>query len=364
MNAEVYEITPTKKEKIEITTNKGYTIKKTNEKWSDFFVFQLFFQSKLVFEFLGKSESDIFCSFFQEGIFYWYKNLLGYYKSNLHLQRKKGLIINIFCKQDCIHFLENRTITRFKPKNKQKKTGLFKLSTEKILFITNLFDFFSKKTLKKSFLFSEITEVHIIASLCKIGVIKDSQIIQILNSENEILSIKGNFLESVNKLFYLSKKSTNSHSKQSDFVPNKKTLLALSQFSEITETVDLFFYQFLSSNLDKKLANDWHLEPLDREFLSSEEFYQEKLYDYLQKYLNLTVQGLYLTCPDSLLLLQEALREQEARIYADGHLLPDKTIASLITRSLPLPSFYDNSFQANIRSLFLKSLKWENFQNF
>ena len=275
----------------------------------------------------------------------------------MHLQRKISNIINIFHTIDNIYFLEGKNIFRFKYKQNWNHKGLFKLPTEKVLEISNLYDTFSEEQLSKSFLFSKIDKVFVIINFFDIGLIQDSIIIRILKASNEIISINYNILEGINKIYKIRKVKRLDNTQTSDYKPSNKTLLVLSKFSEITEVVDLFYLKSISINIEKKLSNDWHLDPLDRGFLSSEYFYQEKLYDYLKGYLNLTVQGLFLSNPDVLLMLQEALREQETQIYADGHLQPDKTIASLIASSLPLPSSYDTSFQSNIRSMFLNSLK-------
>ena len=351
-----YELHTAKKETINVTIDKEFIIQKTLLYWNGNNVFKLIFRGKVVMKYLGKSESELACWGFQGGILYKYEKLLGFYKSGLHLKRKAEKIVNIFCQPDDIYFLECSSIYRFNYKANRKRTGIFKLPIEKVIDIDNLHSMFDQSSLRQSFLFTRIEKIFVIISFSKIGIISGSSISQLITASNEIISIKSNIFEGIHKTFHLVQSSNNNPIQISDFKPTKKTILSLNKSYEITEIVDLFFFKFISDNIDKKLSVDWHLEPLDRSFLSSERFYQDKLYDYLQKYLGLTVQGLYLTNPDALLRLQEALREQEARIYADGHIPPDRTIASLIASSLPLPSSHDTATQSNIRSMFLNSL--------
>jgi hypothetical protein len=357
MSEYIYTLQTTKKEQIDLTSEKIFSINKTPDWWEGFYIYQLVCKGKIIFEYLGQSENELACWVYEGGIFYRYKDLIGYYRSGLHLQRKADTIINISSSPDQMYLLEKNRVLRFHYKSNWKSIGLYKLPTKSLMKLNNLQKYFSIENLRKNFLFGEIDKIYVIVSFLNIGIIKNTQITQIILTDSQIIAIKNNKLEAVNKFYYLSKKLPEALNSKSDFKPSKKTLLCLSKFTEIRETVDLFFIKFIWNNLEKKLSSDWHLEPLDRGFLSSEAFYQEKLYDYLQRYLSLTVQGLYLTNPDALLMLQEALREQEGRIYADGHIQPDKTLASLITSSLPLPSSYDTTFQSNIRSLFLNSLK-------
>lgn len=353
---EAFEICEVKRDVISYVVEKTYKVEKTSHQWKDFFVFKLTFKGITVMKYLGQNKTEIRCWEFKDGLFYKHAKILGFYRLGLHLQKEIGSILNIYCGKSELYLLDGKGVFRFKSSQKWKKTGLFRLPVEKVLEIANLYDFFSESSLEKSFLFSEFEDIHIIVSFCLIGLVRNSKIVQILTVPSEISSINSNILSSVHKTFYIKPLSLQTSTKIPDFTPSKKTILSLNKADEITESIDLFFFKSISNNIDKKLCSDWHLEPLDRGFLSSECFYQDKLYDYLESYLSLTVQGLYLSNPDALLRLQEALREQESRIYADGHIPPDRTIASLIASSLPLASSHDTSTQSNIRSMFLNSL--------
>lgn len=352
-----YELRWDRKNKVELGPANISALTKSAEKWLNYYTFKLIFQKTLVYEFLGETESEISYWKLNEGIFYWHKRILGFFQLGLHLQAKRENVLNVFSQQETVYLIQGNVVSKYQYKHKHKNLrGMFKLPTTTEVEIKNLFDFFTTQDLTQSFLYGKANSTPIIISSAKIGIIKSGCIIQILKASSPITSIKSAHLETINKQYYLEKKSQEKK-KPTEFYPEKKTLLALSQFYNIEEVVDLFFFKSVSVNVEKKLTNDWHLDPLDRSFLASDRFYQEKLYDYLSKYLDLTVQGLFLMNPDKLLMLQEALREQESRIYKDSHLQPNKTIASLITSSLPLPSSYDTGLQANIRSLFLKNSK-------
>jgi hypothetical protein len=95
----------------------------------------------------------------------------------------------------------------------------------------------------------------------------------------------------------------------------------------------------------------WYLDPLDRVYLSSEEFYTECLYTYLEDLLPLSVLYFYMRAPHKLILLREALREQQERLRANGHLEPEEPLSSLITRYLPPKLPYETQEQRLIRQM-------------
>lgn len=346
-----------KRDKVEIRTN-FHRIVRSAETWNGLEVFRLVWNKSLVFEFIGENENEIKCFRFLDGVFYWRDRLLGFYCNGIHLQGKVQDVVNVCESVGFVAVLRSAGVQKFcfKTRNKAVK-GSFRLRLQEECVIRNLGNWVSVQSLKKSFIYGVVSSTQLIASDSSVFIIKNQEIVQKLETNSTILSLKPTHLLSINKEFYLKVKSEKIGEKEQEFKPEKKTLLALTQFYQINEVVDLFFFKDLGVNIEKKMTNDWHLDPLDRSYLASDQFYQEQLYDYIDKYLNLTVQGLFLTNPDKLLMLQEALREQENRIYRDGHLMPDKTIASLITNSLPLPSSCDTVLQNNIRSLFLNSLK-------
>lgn len=355
---EEYELKYKKKIKLELPQSLKIALIKSTEKLLNYYIFKLMFQKNLVYEFLGENESDIKYWKLSKGLFYWHNRILGYFHLGLHLQAKRENVLNVFAQNERVYFIQENVISRFQYKSKHRDAkGVFRLPISTEVTIKNLSKIFSTQEITKSFLFGKVNQLQVIISSNKIGILKSEFIIQTFKVCSPIISIKENYLETINKEYFIEKKLKDHESHSTEFFPEKKTLLALSQFSYIEEVVDLFFFKAVSVNVEKILTNDWHLDPLDRSYLASDKFYQEKLYDYLGKYLDLTVQGLFLTNPDKLLMLQEALREQEGRIYKDSHLQPNKTIASLITSSLPLPSSYDTVLQSNIRSLFLKNLK-------
>ncbi|OMJ87379.1 hypothetical protein SteCoe_10883 [Stentor coeruleus] len=356
MENPLYELISSRKSFLTIESSKPSCIVKTEETWREFTVFQLLYQKTIVYEYLGKSENELQYWVIDLGIFYRHNVLLGYYNSGLHLQTKSLETVNIYAEGTKVYILEKNFIRFFQCK-KNTHTGMFRLKPSLLVGVKNLYNNFPISQLEKHFMFGICCKKSIIVSLNDIGIIKKGEIIQKLQAAGQIVRIKANHLEGVNKLFIIQKTKIVEEVQESSYEPSKKTLLALNNIMRIENTIDLFFVKSISGNLEKKIAADWHLEPLDRSYLSSEDFYEEKLYDYLQKYLGHTVQGLFLTNPDALLMLQEALREQEGRIYADGHLQPKMTIASLITSSLPLPSSYDTLLQSHVRSLFLNSLK-------
>ena len=157
-----YELIELKKDYLDSIKEKEYTIVKTTDSWQNYNVFKLKSKGCTIFKYLGNSTSELKCWAFQEGIFYKHKWILGYYKGKLHLQRKISNIINIFHTIDNIYFLEGKNIFRFKYKQNWNHKGLFKLPTEKVLEISNLYDTFSEEQLSKSFLFSKIDKVFVI----------------------------------------------------------------------------------------------------------------------------------------------------------------------------------------------------------
>lgn len=356
MEIPLYELESSRKSFLTIESSKTNCIIKTDETWKAYTVFQLLYQKALVYEYLGESENELQYWVMDLGVFYRHNILLGYYNSGLHLQTKSLESVNIYAEGTKVYILERNVIKFFQCK-KRTHVGMFKLKPTFLVAVGNLYSVFPKSQLEKHFMFGVCCKKSIVVSFGDIGIIKKGEIIQKLQVAGQIVRIKANHLEGVNKLYVIQKTKIIEKVQESSYEPSKKTLLALKNIMQIEDTIDLFFVKTISGNLEKKLAADWHLEPLDRSYLSSEDFYEEKLYDYLQKYLGQTVQGLFLTNPDALLMLQEALREQEGRIYADGHLQPKMTIASLITSSLPLPSSYDTLLQSHVRSLFLNSLK-------
>ena len=346
-----------KRDNIEIKTN-FHRVVRSSEIWNGFEVFRLVWNKSLVFEFIGKNENEIKCLRFLDGVFYWRDRVLGFYWNGVHLQGKVEDALNVCESLGFVAVLRPSGVYKFlfKARNKAVK-GSFRLRLQEECLIKNLSQWVSVHSLKKSFIYGVVTNTHLIASDSSVFIIRSQEIVQKIETNATILTLTPTHLLSINKEFYLKVKSEKSDEKGQEFKPEKRALLALAQFYQINEVGDLFFFKDLGINIEKKMTNDWHLDPLDRSYLASNQFYQEQLYDYIDKYLNLTVQGLFLTNPDKLLMLQEALREQENRIYRDGHLMPDKTIASLITNSLPLPSSCDTVLQNNIRSLFLNSLK-------
>jgi hypothetical protein len=354
---EQFELVSKKKEKVEIIpTFKG--LFKTEDNWNGFQLFRIVHQKMVVYEFFSKEGQDIKAFKFRDGVFYWQERLLGYFFNGVHLQARADGVVNVCNCDEFVAVLKNDTIFRFDFKyNSRIPKGFFRLKLQQVTKIQNLYQKASLKNLSASFFYGKVGKCEVIASFQKVFLIVLEKITQVLNVSSNITAIKSTHLESINKEFLLVAKEKEVKVDEEEFKPEKKTLLALTQFYQINEVVDLFFFKELAIGLEKKMMNDWHLDPLDRSYLASDKFYQEQLYDFMQAYLNLTVQGLFLTNPDKLLMLQEALREQESRIYGDGHLMPDKTIASLITSSLPLPSSYDTGLQSNVRSLFLNSLK-------
>ena len=355
---EEFELKWNRKVKLELPQGLRASLIKSTEKWKNFYIYRLVFQKNLVYEFLGETGGEIKYWKLNEGIFYWHDRLLGYFHLGLHLQAKREKVLNVFAQEGRVFLIQGNVVSRFQYKSKYRNAkGVFRLPIATEVVIRNLSGVFSEEELGKSFLFGKVSGLQVIISLNKVGIIRSELVVQTLRASSAIISMKERCLETINREYCIERKVKDSEVQFAEFYPEKRTLLALARFYCIDEVVDLLFFKAVSVNVEKMLTNDWHLDPLDRSFLASDKFYQEKLYDYLGKYLDLTVQGLFLTNPDKLLMLQEALREQEGRIYKDSHLQPNKTIASLITSSLPLPSSYDTVLQANIRSLFLKNLK-------
>jgi hypothetical protein len=84
--------------------------------------------------------------------------------------------------------------------------------------------------------------------------------------------------------------------------------------------------------------------------LGSEEFYQQSLHSWLYGFLQLTTLHFFLKDPEKLLLLREALREQEERLYADAHLHPEQTVSDLLSSYLPPRTPNETEAQKMVRN--------------
>ncbi|CAG9311711.1 unnamed protein product [Blepharisma stoltei] len=336
-------------------------IKETGEMWEKFRVFKIEKNNHVLFEFLGESEEDCKVWNFRKGVIYLTENLFGYADERVQCKLKREKIINVFVSQNNAYFLENNEIHKFNYSHiKRKHKGVFKMPRTLVLKIENFNEYFSPNELKKVFFFLESSNMYSIASEFKIGIIKHGNIIQSFRISESIRGIKEiskeitiegsyNDFKIEKKQAVLPKQVQNPAQK---FKPSIKAMQALENSEAITETIDLFWHQELKGSLENKLISDWHLQPLDRVFLSSQEFYQDYLYDYIKNYLSLTVQGFYHTNPDALLLLQEALREQEQNLYGDGLVKPNQPLSTLIKDSLPFATQFDNPSQTHIHTLF------------
>lgn len=99
----------------------------------------------------------------------------------------------------------------------------------------------------------------------------------------------------------------------------------------------------------QQLKSLWRLDPLDRAYLHSKDFYQEHLFAYMDSVVKVTALVLYLEEPASLRLLREALREQEANLRQDGLLRAGESISSFILACLPPVTAEDQAEQRAIR---------------
>ena len=99
----------------------------------------------------------------------------------------------------------------------------------------------------------------------------------------------------------------------------------------------------------QQLKSLWRLDPLDRAYLHSKDFYQEHLFAYMDSVVKVTALVLYLEEPASLRLLREALREQETNLRQDGLLRAGESISSFILACLPPVTAEDQAEQRAIR---------------
>jgi len=355
----MYNIRAKQKEKLNVDyLAKPQIVFSTDTSFNQKQLKQICIQGQVLFEFFARKHEKTVTLWYGSGVIYMTESLVGYVDKALHLKKSRNQVLNISLHGESLYLLEQNTVCKFLNEKLTKKIeGTFKFPTKKVVEVENLYKVYSEKDLRACFSFAETSENSFLVSNQKLSVIKHKEIIQTISVEERIkgflpkhpLTIEGTLFD-----FCVEKNlppNSPELGQSPEFKPDMKTLHAIENSDFVSTAIDLHWKNHFSQDLEEYLNTQWSLEPLDRSYLSSHEFY-EKLYDYLENFLPLTVQGFFMTNPQNLIVLQEALREQESKLYADGHLHPKKSITSLISESIPPVSPFDTQQQKRIRAHF------------
>mmetsp|Transcript_32959 Transcript_32959/g.57865 ORF Transcript_32959/g.57865 Transcript_32959/m.57865 type:complete len:359 (-) Transcript_32959:6-1082(-) len=340
-------------------SNTQTEISNTGEQFEGKFIFVLKFQGKPVIEFFAthSNECQVFAN--DAGIFYCLPGIIGFYSKRRHFKLKRAKNLAYAWYRNSLYFIDDKGILKVKNSHMNKQ-GNHPLPVSRVASVKNFSEFLESLDLSGEITIAKWEGAWFLQLPQKLLIIKEGRVLQLLWLYEEIRAIRqdseGVYLQGTQNWFKIIPQEAKVFKR--DFPMNEpmivaelRTEAALERTSEIKEIVDLLWFDKYRKDVESVLTAMWHLDPLDRVFLSSEEFYSECLYTYLEELLPLSVLYFYMQAPDKLILLREALREQQERLYANGHLEPDEPLSSLITRYLPPKLPNESQEQAQIRQM-------------
>jgi hypothetical protein len=201
-------------------------------------------------------------------------------------------------------------------------------------------DFFFLSTAQKLFILS-IPSCKVIQSLL---IFEGIQSIHILDSKVLVSTLESQF-----EVTDLAQSEQSAPPKPPPIQLDPETIIALDRVQSFHPEDPLEVLWTGGKRTLQQLKSLWRLDPLDRAYLHSNDFYQEHLFGYMDSVVKVTVLVLYLEEPSSLRLLREALREQEANLRLDGLLRAGESISSFILACLPPVTPEDQAEQRAIR---------------
>lgn len=244
-------------------------IEETHENWNHLSVYVIKKDNRVLFEFLAESRNECRAFLFGQGVLFITENIIGYSDGTLDLRLKRENILNVCVEQNVAYILENTKILRFRSDMlKRKRKGYFKMPTESFRDIDNLFGQFTISEFKESFKFLENGHISYIATKFKVAILKSAstfdhpkilKLQQVFQLNEEIRNLKPNFIEGTYNDYLIEKEDITSsmHSSFSArFKPTIKTIQALENSEDLTEAVDIFWFQEIKGDLEPKLISD------------------------------------------------------------------------------------------------------------
>lgn len=331
----------------------------TGESFAGKSIFVLKYQGKTVTEFFAThaSECKVFAN--DQGVFYCLPGVFGFFGKRRHFKLKRNKDVAYSWHRKTLYFVDAKGILKVKKSNLNAQ-GTRTLPVSRIASVHNITESLDSHDLKGEVSIAYWEGSWFLQLSQKLLIISQGKVLQLFMLYEEIRSLRedsdGVFLQGSTNWFkivpYVAKAFKRDFPKNEPMiVAELRTEAALERTSEIRDVADLLWFDRYHRDVEVVLTAKWHLDPLDRVYLSSDEFYSEYLYSYLEDLLPLSVLYFYMAAPDKLILLREALREQQERLYANGHLEPDAPLSSLITRYLPPKLPGETQEQMQIRQM-------------
>lgn len=325
-------------------------------------LFQLKHSGRTLFNLFLQNEKDCTVLEYPPGLVILTPHLLMYSDGQLTLKRHARDVLNIALYRDHLIVLTHHSIYKLDQHVFQRRTrGTFKFPLKVVTENITLPENIDLSEFKQKFGYFKIEQYILIHSSKDLILIDSSQIIAhrrlsetIVNldrikSQTILNTLSGSYIISISEREY---KALKEPSSPRDYKIEMSVAKYLSGVDEPCTITDILWQESIGKRPVDDFIKTWHLEPLDRKTLKSNEFYRDTMYDLMKYRLAVSVFSLYKQTPHLLIQLREAIREQETNIYADGLISPEEPLTSLITENMPLPLPQDNQEQRNIRETF------------